>query len=295
MNPRILILSKDRPSAITAPKVFDGYDVWIFVHNETQKAMYKANAEKMGYDPARLIVTNTDTDIYGKLRQIQWVFKNIVANEETFVFCDDNVRGLTRVDPAVYNLSKIDVQSQDSRTMKEMFSHPLDAKTFLTEIFVECQNKLFQNETYHCGFSPTNNYYFRGKHWNNVGCIIGKLMVFRQNKKYHLDFNSMIEDYDWTAQSLYYTGVSLVNNWVYPIKEHYKSGGLGTIRERSAARLASIEYLMKKWPGLFVRKDRSNGNPDFTLRIHNVNQISRWRKQMKMLYSLEKGNNNETR
>ena len=104
---------------------------------------------------------------------------------------------------------------------------------------------------------------------------------------------SSAEDFRNTAEHLCRYGAVLINNYIFPVANHYEGGGMGTYQERIPVRKQDVRLLMEKYPGLFRIKDRSGFEPatDLALRLHTPKQIQAWRRELPRLRLKARGIN----
>lgn len=288
MAMKVFIPTKNREATISTHKVFDDssfFEYFVVVHNQEQWQKYAENSEKTGIDSNRIVVSNVLADQYGLTRQREWVINNLAEKDSWFLFADDNIKGIQAVPQPNYSFSALPVQ--ENPYLRSEFETPCSQQRFSEEIIPECIQYAEKYNAHHVGFSTVDNFYFRESHWKRVGYIIGKMMLWKNKGELQFDHNITMEDFELTAQSLLKYGVSLVNQWVFPVAGHYQPGGMGKKEERFEVRKKDIQILMEKYPNLFVEK--KGDYPDLKLRIHSKEQIASWQKQMKLTQKSLKG------
>ena len=136
---------------------------------------------------------------------------------------------------------------------------------------------------YYCGFAVVDNAYFRVKKYRYVGYVISKLALIKKTPliDYDLKIQAM-DDYGYTAENLKIFGRVLINNYIFPVANHYQIGGIGTYEERKPKKIADAKYLMNKYPGLFRYKKKVGCDPkaEIQVRFTNPKQVNLWRKNL---------------
>ncbi len=111
------------------------------------------------------------------------------------------------------------------------------------------------------GFTAYENPLFRSKKWGYQVLADGRAWLI---KKTHLRFDPRVnymDDYGFTAQNIAEFGAVAVNRWILPDFVRWGAGGLGTIEQRMAGKIAEAQYLVDKFPDLLMFK-KKKGWPD---------------------------------
>ena len=277
---KIVIPTKNREETIKTHRYFENCDYYVLVHNLRQFNKYKKYSDETGLNMGRVIITNVKSDQFGLTRQREWACENLIDKDEWFVFADDNIKTIQAVGEPFYNEPVLDVKG--NKSLRDFYKAECSPDRFF-EIVNEGINKADQYGVHHYGFSPVDNFFFRGKKWKEVAYIIGKLMVWHNTGRLQFDHKITMEDFELTAQSLLKFGCAMVNNYVYPVAGHYEKGGMGTVDERLKDRQKDVKILMDKYPGLFRLKSKDVDNPDLSLRFYDHAKVKQWRLMMKAM------------
>lgn len=283
---KVVIPTKNRQDKITTHRVFP--DAVVLVHDIVQKNLYL----KYGMPSKRIIVTNTEPDAYGLTRQREWAVKNIVPKGEWFVFADDNIKSLSWVPQPFYNMSDLSCEIQkDQLKFRKLFRTDCSWMAFRDIVIPDMVQHAERIRARMCGFSVTDNAFFRGKKFRSIGYVIGKLQIVK-NEGLTWDHTITMEDFRNTADHLLRFGAVLINNYVFPVANHYQSGGMGTIAERVPYRKYDVKRLMFLYGNLFRVKERKGFEPntDLQIAIHTKDALSKWRREIYERWkSLSKG------
>lgn len=281
---RIVIPSYGRAETLTTPALLETAatqhwrpDYRVCVHTEAQKAAYV----KGGRVPEeRIVVTGAERGI---IPQRQWINEKWADPGEWYVVMDDNVRGFTAVPEPWYREWRLPVtEPDDAAEWRERYRTECGVRRFL-RIAEECRQMAEAVGAQQCGFATVDNYYFRGRKWQEVAYVISKVAV-RRAGAVKMDDNLVgMGDWDITAEHLWRYGCVLVNNYVYPRAGHYEPGGIGTYDERVEAKIRDCAYLMGKWPGLFRYKEKAGCHPkaELALRVRTRKTVDEWRRELR--------------
>ena len=272
---KIFIPSKGRYFNIKTHSYLKDYDYKIILHNEEEKCLYMQN-ETIKED--KILVSNQP---FGIATQRNWIQENLVEKGEWYLSLDDNIECFTALPEPYYSKDNLEVQNKETN-WKELFETRIEPARFF-EICDEMIKFAEKTGAKNLGFAVVDNFFFRGKKFREVGYVISKAVL---RKTCGLKFNEeaqSVEDYSYTAECLLKHGKVLINNYVFPIAKHYESGGIGTYEERLPYKLKDCASIMKKYPGLFRYKEKSNCHPKAEIQINftNLEQVENWRQSMK--------------
>lgn len=278
---KIYIPSHERAKTIKTHLQFKDSNVeyFIVVHNEEQKAKYLTNPT---IEPKRLIVANVPLGV-SKIRE--WIKFNL-ADEEWFIFMDDNIKYFTAVCEQEYNtLRMIDkfpekFKKNDQAWRIPTYENKID-NTRLMNIFDELKQECINIDAGYAGFATVQNSFFRGRKWSKVGYVISKACLIKKDDIHYDENVTAMDDYCYTAENLLKYGKVLINKYVFPIAGHYEDGGIGKYEERLKYKIADCKYLIEKFNGLFVYYVKKNCHPEAELKIkfHSEKQVSKWKEQ----------------
>lgn len=274
---KIFIPTKNRHNSILTHHVFDGFDYTVLVHSEAQKYLYSALVPE-----ERLLVTGVAGDAFGLTRQREWAVDNLLVEGEWCVFADDNIKRISAVCPSSYGEDFLSVRdASGSRFWRSLFDVTCAAKRFL-KLAEECIERAEKQGTTLVGFSVTENPYFRGRKWREVGYVIGKMMLWKKDSRFRFDHTVTMEDFRNTAEVLRLTGSVVVNNYIFPVAKHYLPGGMGTYVERVQDRKRDVARLMELYPGAFRVKERKEfvSGTDLQLALREPEGVEEWRKKL---------------
>lgn len=285
---RLFIPSYNRADAIVSHMVFSSFDCFIVVHNDAEWKRYISNPT---VSRDRVIVSGADTDEFGLTRQRQWIVDNLVDAGEWFVFADDDIRKLCALPLPWYDhedytyVYKLYPETNKNRKYSKVWADRFKdepSPEYFRDIVYGMAHRADEIGARACGFSSTDNYFFRSVHWSTVHVIRGGLQIIK-NVGMQYDHNITMEDYNYTAEQLFRFGKVLVNNFVHPLWGTYRVGGMGTLEERTPARIRDCKRMMEKWPGLFRYKNLKHHprDSDVALKLHSEKQISKWRASLR--------------
>lgn len=237
-----------------------------------------------GVPKKNLVISRIDRSkgVNGKTLQCEWICENLVPKGAWFVLLDDNVKGLTGVDPWHYGERILDVQNprDDGEPWRNIFGHNYTGKEFLEEIAPEDVVVAERIGARMVGYALVDNPFFRAKKYREVGFVIGKLTLMK-NEGLTWDHSITMDDFRNTADHLFRFGCVLINNYIYPVRKHYMAGGHGTREERKPFRRADCIKLMAQYPGLFTKKKPTPDIPDdLSVRFTSRSQVQEWRKAL---------------
>lgn len=275
---KVFIPSKNRADTMTTHNVFP--DSMVVLHNNEQRLAYM----KAGVPKDRIVVSDTKDDAYGLTRQREWVCQYMAEKDEWFLFADDNVKSITCVHPSMYNDSELEVKTPcrgGRESWREIYNYDISGAEFLQH-FAWADTVLADTiGAKMVGYSLTDNYFFRGKKYRQVGYVVGKMYLLKNDVGITWDHTITMEDFRNTAHHLLWYGRVLINNFIYPVRQHYMKGGMGTKEERRSYRAQDVRRLMLQYPGLFTRKKPKPDVPDdLSLRLTTIEQVHRWRQEM---------------
>lgn len=275
---KIIIPSKGRAGTISTHLLFEGtgYDYTIVLHTEEERQAYLKNPT---IRKETLIVSNAPFNISA---QRQWILEQLIEEGEWFLTMDDNVDGFQGYPQPFYDLGRIDVDKRKySKDIAALCRRPMHVMDFLKycEEMIEYAEEI---KTGYCGFAVNDNYFFRTKKYSLVAYICSKVALIKKcGVQYDLMIKAM-DDYSFTARNLRKFGKVLKNNFIYPVAQHYESGGIGTYKDRLPKKLSDAELLMKQFPGLFSYYRKIHGHPkaELILKFHHVDQVAAWNRFM---------------
>jgi len=272
---RVYIPTKNRADIISTHRVLDGFDWQVVVHDEQQRAAYLGG----GIPEDRIVVSNTPGDVFGLTRQREFVCRQLVKPGEWFLFADDNVKEFVAVDDAHWRYGELPVQ--DGRDWNPVFKASCDNERLQSRL-EECIEVAEKTGACVVGFATTDNYFFLGKKYRQVGYVIGKVMLWKNDPSFSFDHTITMEDFRNTAQHLLQFGCVLVCNYIIPRANHYQHGGMGSYDERLSWRLQDVKMLLKQYPGLFRVHDRKGFayGSDLSIKLSNLKQVSAWRRSL---------------
>ncbi len=274
----IIIPSKGRAHSLTTPMLLDKYgiDYKIVLHNEDDKKEYLKNT-KLNHE--KIVVANVP---YG-MSQIMKYIKSTIEENEWILKLDDNITEFTAVADDYYEKDELNVEDK-TINWDEVYKTKISPTKFLT-IIEKTKEKADEVGAKYVGFATTDNHYFRGKKWREVGYVLGKMTLIKHSDA-EFDTNIIaMDDYGYTADNIEKYGKVLINNYIKSIAGHYVKGGCGTYEERLPAKLKDCEYLMKKYPKLFRYKTKTGCHPKAELQVcfTNLEQVERWRKGLNII------------
>lgn len=272
---KIIIPTKGRHTTICTHIVFPS--AYILVHDNKECSMYIKN---MSIEHDRIIVTSTEK---GKSRQMEWASDNLIDINEWFIFADDDIRYIECLPEPWYWEDKIQLPPKCSKMWRHRYQEECDPTFFLSTIVPDMIERAERIGTGLCGFAMNDNYYFRSRHWRNVGYVGGGLTI---TKNCGIPYNHSItmEDFTITAEHLLRFGAVLINNYARPVTiGNYSVGGHGTYNERANRRVKDCSMLMSLYPRLFRIRDRKGfvRGTDLAVRLHSEKQIEAWRASMR--------------
>jgi len=102
-----------------------------------------------------------------------------------------------------------------------------------------------------------------------------------KNERLTFDHTITMEDFRNTADHLLRFGSVAINNFMFPVANHYQKGGMGSYDERIPFRKMDVRRLLFLYGNLFRIKDRKGfeSNTDLQIAIHNRDSLEQWRKE----------------
>lgn len=279
---KIFINSYGRADLITTPALLDasGIPYTVVLHSLEEAENYN-NAGLLG--KANVVIANQSV---GLVNMRNWILENLVDDDEWYLLLDDNIKKFTSVSDTFYHAEELPVKKE--KRFKEIF----ECETSATQFMTICEETIAKAEwtgAKLAGFASNVNFYFREKKWREVGYVIGKTQLIKKTDlRYDLNVK-MTDDYLWTAQNLVRFGRVLINNYAVGIKKHYMVGGIGPYESRLKYKLPEVEYLMRRFPGLFRFKIKKNHNPksEILLNFTSLEQVYEWRLKLSQLNAVE--------
>lgn len=266
---KIFINSHNRADVITTPALLDACDIpyQIVLHDNQQAFLYAKYSDK-------LIVANQP---FGLVNMRNWILENLVEDDEWYLILDDNITKFTAVPEPYYSYKDLPVKEQPAQ-FKDLFEREISALEFI-DICEESIALAEKTGAKLIGFASNVNFFFRAKKWREVGYVIGKTQLIKKTDlRYDLNV-VMTDDYLWTAQNLERFGKVLINNYCVALKKHYMKGGIGQYDARLKWKLPEVQYMMRRFPGLFRYKIKKGHDPksEIVVAFTSLEQVKKWR------------------
>lgn len=277
---KIFINSYNRPDVISTPMLLDEsgtFDYKIILHNKEEYDRYVLNPK---IRPETLLVANQPVGMAG-IRN--WILENLVKDGEWYMLLDDNFTEFQCVPGEAYQAFSIDTK-KESEVAKKLF----ETKVSFRRVIQVAGDSIMMAEKTGAkliGFGSNLNFFFRSKKFREVGYVIGKMQLIKKTAlRYDLNVSAM-DDYCWTAQNLEVFGKVLINNYCVGVKKHYAPGGIGVYEDRLAMKLKEVDYMMKRYPGLFRYKVKTGCHPkaEIQVRFTSLSQVQKWQAFMRGL------------
>lgn len=271
---KLVIPTHKRAHLISTPflKVFKDFDKYILFHDEEAKLEYLNYND---YKDINLIVTNQPATKSGSglAQNRKYFIENYVEHGEWVLFCDDNVI-------SVYGLFPEDLwKKPEHEKLNELDFSYWENKLFNRRIG---EIKEYANAigAYHVGFQTSKNYFFAKKKYRERGYVLGKMTLWKKDNNFIYDepFCSM-EDFHHTAMHIVNYGKVLICDYLWANATHFQGGGLGTKENRKPNQVASIKYLVSRYPELIKVKKRKDNYPDLRFPNMSDENFLKWRKK----------------
>lgn len=270
---KLVIPSYDRPQRIfahlTLPRKY--YKPIVVLHNDAQADAYI----KAGLDKKLIVVSNLPKGI---ARTRNFILDELIDSGEWYASADDKVHRTFIVPQPFYASGKL---PEDPRAQAQAFKTVATPERF-HEVIQEMLQLGERSNSLLCGFSTTDNYFFRKRKFRPVGLVVGKFFL---NRKTDLRFDEnaeTVEDFDFSAAHIMAFGRVLINNFVFAEGKHYLPGGLGPLKDRIALKRKSVAHISEKFPGL-IGPHPTRGDAELRFRLHSIKQVMAWREQMTKL------------
>jgi len=266
---KVIIPSYNRAKTISTPylDVFKNFDIYILVHNDSQKDEYIKHNPKLN-----IICTNVTTaNDEGLPRQRKWAVDNLLEHNEWTIFADDNIKeihGIVNDNWLKDEILEPNLNDWGSLTNKQF----IERIEFLS-------NYGDNSGAYHIGFLPAHNFYFARKKIKHYGFCMGKMTMWKKDNDFVWNniYMNAVEDFNHTAMHLINYGIVLIHDYLYPHAYHYQSGGAGSKAYRKNIRKRNIKVLTTLYPDLIKKKKRKNGYPDARIVYMSKKNFINWR------------------
>jgi len=265
-----------------------GYKWYVIVHGDEQYRLYR----QAGIPGKRLIATSIPSGLPNSLTlQNNHTHAHIADTGDWFVHIDDDLKLATSM-PIKYYDWEVDQKVEDlkanwdrafSLEWRKNYALPITFASFMEEVVPLCIAQAEMRGANLIGHAVGSNYYFRSKHWRDVGYVCGGLRIIR-NTGVKRVADITIEDAAFTAAHLQHYGRVLLNNYMYFGFDIFQPDGQGTLEERISPRAVSIERLVALYPGLWrvkVKKLKGIAYDNVQLRYYSTKQIAKWREEMR--------------
>lgn len=235
-----------------------------------------------------LVITDVASGPHGANAQRAALARNFLADEEWACFADDNITALHGVrsdlnaredwlsthDPAV-------AHALGAKNWHALFKESVDSARFIVTV-QEMIARAEQRDFWCCGFATNTSPMFRPRKWRESGYVSSKLMLWRNEADWPWQDMTHMDDFNYSAEQHLRHGGVLINHWLYPVAQHYASGGLGSYDSRVSHRQESVRLLLERYPGLLRVKDRPGfaPNTELAFRLHSPSQIDAWRRTL---------------
>ncbi len=212
-----------------------------------------------------------------------FVCKNLMPKNEWCVWIDDNVGSITGLLPSLVT-EKIDFK--DGINWRKEFERVL-TRSQLDWHIRRTIDRADSVGTIFCGFANENNFFFRGRHWQDYGYCRTQFALYKNDGSTWMPFETMmLEDLYKSIDVVCRYGQVVINRFVKPKKPMFETGGIGSFKDRLPWLQDNCKRLMEMYPGLLKYQGSGDqyGLPeakDFhvTFARRSKTGIDRWRKE----------------
>lgn len=209
-----------------------------------------------------------------RLAEIRNAIEARVDLGEWFIEVDDDIRGITMLDPVMYRGSGDDIDYEDwsAKEWHDWFRHratPEEVRFIFADLVAECENV----GTIYGGCSFFDNPFYRKKKFAYASYVNGGLHVKRKDGRAWRW--TPHEDMEMSCYALRTYGASVVNRWAHGLFKDSTEGGGGTFSDDWKKWIAvRIEQMFREYPGLLKR------DGDYRLKItkNSLKSVENWRR-----------------
>jgi len=251
----------------------DDFPFAFVVDQHTDPDMLRA------YGATCIQVTIFDDIRCTRLAEIRNAIEDHVEMGEWFIEVDDDIRGITMLDPEMQKLygDQLDYEDFDSKGWHEWFSHlatPEDVRRIFADLVAECERL----GTIYGGCSFYDNPFYRKKKFAHAAYVNGGLHVKRKDGRAWRW--TPHEDMEMSCYALAAYGSCVVNRWAHGLFKDSSEGGGGTFSDDWKKWIAvRIDQMMQEYPDLLKR----DGAFRVKITKNSLKSVENWRRRNELL------------
>ena len=262
--------SCQRMSAFEVPKLFpDDWKFFFVVDQHSDPYPFIAKGH-------RVVRVHIEDDCRStRLAEIRNKIEAQVELGEWFIEVDDDIQGITMLDPAMQRVYEdhLDYDDWSAREWHEWFSHratPAEVRTIFYELITECERL----GTIYGGCSFFDNPFYRKKKFAHASYVNGGLHAKRKDgRRWRWTPH---EDMEMSCYALSLYGASVVHRWAHGLFKDSSEGGVGTFTEEWVEKSEErIPLLLRAYPGLIKRL----GPHRLKITKNSLKSVENWRRQ----------------
>lgn len=226
--------------------------------------------------PARVIQVQIEDPCRStRLAEIRNKIEAQVELGEWFIEVDDDIQGITMLDPLMYGAERdhIDYNDWTAKEWHDWFGVPAqkrNVRVIFEDLIAECERL----GTIYGGLSFFDNPFYRKKKFAHASYVNGGLHVKRKDGRAWRW--TPHEDMEMSCYALAMYGACVVNRWAHGLFKDSSEGGVGTFTDEWVkASEQRIPLLLRAYPGLIKRM----GDHRLKITKNSLKSVENWRKQ----------------
>lgn len=250
-----------------------GYRVRVVVDTEHQACL--ARSMQVHHDEIVVMDEPCPGPPCGAAAKRDWICRKLWPAGEWGVWMDDNVERLSGL--ARY-LTKDRLDLDDGFNWRQAFNETLgklQVQEYVEETIARCE----AGGTIMGGFATEQNFYFRGRKWQDHGYCRTQFVVYKNDGSPWVPSdcpNMMFEDMAKTVDVVARYGRVCVNRHLKAEKPLFEPGGIGSLDDRIPYLVENCRWLMAKYPGLLSLSKGRDYHVTFAKRSQAT--VDQWRR-----------------